>query len=154
VPRRRHAGGLGRLTSPANVRPLTRFWTLAGTQGQGLASVTPRWPCHLPPLTGYQVSQTSLDSKNGTWAQQPSPAQISAGGGVVLLNFSVAQPSLSGSNGVTLTMIPQRTSVFFPSQIPKHQVQAGVCADTVVTRTRSSISSSANHARCAGVSGS
>src|SRR4249919_4201966 len=39
-----------------------------------------------------------------------------AGNGVVLLNSSVTCPSHSGSNGVTLTMIPQRAYVLLPRQ--------------------------------------
>ena len=37
-----------------------------------------------------------------------------AGSGVVLENSSVTYPSHSGSNGVTLTMIPQRAYVLLP----------------------------------------
>src|SRR6185369_5787799 len=40
-----------------------------------------------------------------------------AGSGVVLENSSVTCPSHSGSNGVTLTMIPQRAYVDLPRQI-------------------------------------
>ena len=40
-----------------------------------------------------------------------------AGSGVVLLISSVTKPSHSGSNGVTLTMIPQRAYVDFPTHI-------------------------------------
>src|SRR5213076_2357350 len=40
-----------------------------------------------------------------------------AGSGVVLLISSVTNPSHSGSNGVTLTMIPQRAYVLLPTQI-------------------------------------
>src|SRR5215472_18223132 len=39
-----------------------------------------------------------------------------AGSGVVLEISSVTNPSHSGSNGVTLTMIPQRAYVDFPTQ--------------------------------------
>src|SRR6267154_3565119 len=40
-----------------------------------------------------------------------------AGRGVVLLISSVTKPSHSGSNGVTLTMMPQRAYVLLPTQI-------------------------------------
>src|SRR5580692_7286843 len=40
-----------------------------------------------------------------------------AGSGVVLLISSVTNPSHSGSNGVTFTMIPQRAYVDLPRQI-------------------------------------
>src|SRR6186713_2091280 len=40
-----------------------------------------------------------------------------AGNGVVLENSSVTCPSHSGSNGVTLTMMPQRAYVLLPRQI-------------------------------------
>src|SRR5580704_18935014 len=40
-----------------------------------------------------------------------------AGSGVVLLISSVTNPSHSGSNGVTFTIIPQRAYVDFPRQI-------------------------------------
>src|SRR3954464_7875550 len=39
-----------------------------------------------------------------------------AGSGVVLENSSVTYPSHSGSNGVTLTMMPQRAYVDLPRQ--------------------------------------
>src|ERR1039458_4455916 len=40
-----------------------------------------------------------------------------AGSGVVFEISSVTKPSHSGSNGVTLTMIPQRAYVDFPTQM-------------------------------------
>src|SRR5581483_1863425 len=40
-----------------------------------------------------------------------------AGSGVVFENSSVTWPSHSGSNGVTLTMMPQRAYVLLPRQI-------------------------------------
>src|SRR5258708_40108520 len=40
-----------------------------------------------------------------------------AGSGVVLLISRVTNPSHSGSNGVTFTMIPQRAYVDLPTQI-------------------------------------
>src|ERR1700756_2296647 len=40
-----------------------------------------------------------------------------AGSGVVLLISKVTKPSHSGSNGVTLTIIPQRAYVDLPRQI-------------------------------------
>src|SRR6266567_7727532 len=40
-----------------------------------------------------------------------------AGSGVVLLISSVTNPSHSGSNGVTFTMIPHRAYVLLPTQI-------------------------------------
>src|ERR1700685_3279214 len=40
-----------------------------------------------------------------------------AGSGVVLLISSVTNPSHSGSNGVTFTIIPQRAYVDLPTQI-------------------------------------
>src|SRR5215475_10405548 len=40
-----------------------------------------------------------------------------AGSGVVFEISSVTNPSHSGSNGVTFTMIPQRAYVDFPTQI-------------------------------------
>src|SRR5215467_5337492 len=40
-----------------------------------------------------------------------------AGSGVVFEISSVTNPSHSGSNGVTLTMMPQRAYVLFPTQI-------------------------------------
>src|SRR5437867_7741531 len=40
-----------------------------------------------------------------------------AGSGVVLLISSVTNPSHSGSNGVTLVMIPQRAYVDLPTQV-------------------------------------
>src|SRR5271168_2178242 len=40
-----------------------------------------------------------------------------AGSGVVLEISRVTNPSHSGSNGVTLTMMPQRAYVDFPTQI-------------------------------------
>src|SRR6202162_6211863 len=40
-----------------------------------------------------------------------------AGSGVVLENSRVTKPSHSGSNGVTLTMMPQRAYVLLPKQI-------------------------------------
>src|SRR6188474_2383817 len=40
-----------------------------------------------------------------------------AGSGVVLENSSVTCPSHSGSNGVTLTMMPQRAYVDLPRQM-------------------------------------
>src|SRR5580765_7355909 len=40
-----------------------------------------------------------------------------AGSGVVFENSSVTKPSHSGSNGVTLTMMPHRAYVDFPRQI-------------------------------------
>src|SRR3981189_390888 len=40
-----------------------------------------------------------------------------AGSGVVLLISSVTNPSHSGSNGVTFTIIPHRAYVDFPTQI-------------------------------------
>src|ERR1700704_2885579 len=42
-----------------------------------------------------------------------------AGNGVVFEISSVTNPSHSGSNGVTLTMIPQRAYVLFPTQMVK-----------------------------------
>src|ERR1044072_446184 len=47
----------------------------------------------------------------------PSLAWMRAGSGVVLEISSVTCPSHSGSKGVTLTMIPQRAYVDFPTQI-------------------------------------
>src|SRR6202161_2678348 len=40
-----------------------------------------------------------------------------AGSGVVLLISSVTKPSHSGSNGVTLTIMPQRAYVDLPTQM-------------------------------------
>src|SRR5580698_9476632 len=40
-----------------------------------------------------------------------------AGSGVVLLISRVTKPSHSGSNGVTLTMMPQRAYVLLPTQM-------------------------------------
>src|SRR3990170_6754846 len=47
----------------------------------------------------------------------PSFAYIFAGRGVVLEISSVTKPSHSGSNGVTLVMIPQRAYVLLPTQM-------------------------------------
>src|SRR3989337_3270539 len=46
----------------------------------------------------------------------PSSAEIRAGSGVVLEISRVTNPSHSGSNGLTLVMIPQRAYVDFPVQ--------------------------------------
>src|SRR5215471_17735979 len=47
----------------------------------------------------------------------PSLAYTRAGSGVVLLISSVTKPSHSGSNGVTLVMMPQRAYVDLPMVI-------------------------------------
>src|SRR5436305_2165106 len=46
----------------------------------------------------------------------PSLAYTRAGSGVLFENSSVTWPSHSGSNGVTLTMMPQRAYVDLPRQ--------------------------------------
>src|SRR5215471_10321624 len=58
-----------------------------------------------------------------------------AGSGVVLLISSVTNPSHSGSNGVTLVMIPQRAYVDLPTQV--HRTLRG-------TRKYSTVRPSAN----------
>src|ERR1700692_364891 len=49
--------------------------------------------------------------------QSPSFAYTLAGKGVVFEISSVTNPSHSGSNGVTFTMMPQRAYVDLPTQI-------------------------------------
>jgi hypothetical protein len=66
--------GLHVLTGPALGRPGGgASLRLPPVQHQIFGKVTPTCPWYLPPRSLYEVSQTSSDSKNSTWAQ-PSPA--------------------------------------------------------------------------------